>query len=215
MASRFSLPVGDPTSDRELFETYIRAPEALTKLARVLGSKTDAIEVLARRLSAKQILAAARIVFNRKKNTTQEIASIPNYWWQFGGSIFSFNDTFWRSGDMDIEIPTKTGYDVRDSYSLFDVRFDPEGMAALLPSSPPNEAAEPSGESRPLTPVSDAALRAFYALYLEVTPLHKRTDDELLRYFRQCLPGRQLSRERMRSLRGEAKRGRKSAGGES
>ena len=115
---------------------------------------------------------------------------------------------------MDIEIPTKKGYELRDSYSLFDVRFDPEGMTALLSSSLPNEPSEPNGESGPLTSVSDAALRAFYALYLEITPPHKRTDDELLRYFRQCLPGKRLSRKRMRSLRGEAKRGPKASGGQ-
>jgi len=207
--------VGSKIPDEKTFETWVRPKEALEKLIPHFGGQLSSIEIIIRRLSAGSIPAVASKVFEVRKKQTQLMFEIPIDWWQYT-RIDHSADNFWLIGDTDVRKPERIAYGNEDSYSLMDVRFEPAAIEVMLPAilaGPPTiDVYDQLENSAGLQPASDAFLNAFYAFYQIVTPPAKQNDEELLRYFKQCLPYKYLSRERLRLLRGDRKRGRRPSG---
>jgi hypothetical protein len=120
--------------------------------------------------------------------------------------------SFWTTGDL-VYTYRRDIYD-EVTFRHFDVRFEPEGVNAIIGSAAPDiaptpdlpEANEPT-ERGP--PVSEAHLQAWYEVYRQVYQGAADTEDTAVRSARGMFPGKSVSRDKIRKLRGAQKRGRK------
>jgi hypothetical protein len=121
------------------------------------------------------------------------------------------NDNCWITGDLIYS--RSTGAYSQTTTSHFGVVFEPQGVCAIIPGAapvePPDKTAPPSAsESETKRPrVSDAHLQAWFEFYKKVHTPVEDTEDRALEFARQCFPGKSVSRDRVRTLRGNVKRG--------
>jgi hypothetical protein len=101
---------------------------------------------------------------------------------------------------------------------FFGIRFDPKGMLALIANAPEKSpsvpVAKPPGSDSPESeekgpPVSPVYLRAWYALYKQVYQGASDTEDNAWASARGMFPGKSVSRDSVRALRGPQRPGRK------
>lgn len=117
-------------------------------------------------------------------------------------------DPFWVSGDFHFDRPDdRTGpYRKIILIEFFDVRFDPEGIRALLPPKRSGSASLPEGPDR-RAPVSKSDLERWATVFLAV---HKDafTEATALQSASAMFPNSAVSRQRVRDLLPPRKPGR-------
>jgi hypothetical protein len=124
-----------------------------------------------------------------------------------------FSDNFWITGDKSYRYREYGGGGSMVTARHFDVRFEPQGVRAIvgnIAKEQPAEqrATEPSQEPESKKPrVSDAHLQAWFEFYRKVHTEVEDTEDRAAEFARICFPGKSVSRDRIRALRGSLKRG--------
>ena len=195
----------------ELYETWLEPAEALRQLSH-LGSTAQAAWVVLPRLQRGLIRAGARTVFAGSGSSQSQVdmTRIEPGIWELVSDHFG-HDKFWQSGDCTVEQYGRRGETVQ--IALFGVRFDPSGIIEMLPKAATPPAAlvpETSTTQEKGPPVPEAALKAWYSAYQLAYKGAEDTEEMAIRSAKGAFPGKSASRERVRELRGERPRGRKS-----
>jgi hypothetical protein len=118
--------------------------------------------------------------------------------------------SFWATGDL--VYTHRFGIYEEVTFRHFDVRFEPESVYAII-NRTPGEPVAPDPEDSEIiakgVPVSRTHLEAWYELYRQAYRGADDTEDTALKSAKGMFPGKAVSREKIRELRGPQKRGRK------
>jgi hypothetical protein len=123
---------------------------------------------------------------------------------------------FWTSGDLTYRARDSSTYEMA-FFRHFDVRFDPEAVRAIAAPAAKAKAETQAATARDVPaeeiqkgpPVSDAHLRAWFDVFRQAYTGAADTEANALASARGMFPGKSVSRDKVRELRGEQKRGRK------
>jgi hypothetical protein len=197
-----------PAVTAEDLDNWLTPLQAVELLKSAYRSEHLAIQTLLERLRGGMVQAVSRETKLEGRKDSATLAPIPIAHWDFVRGASSF----WTTGDLVYNFRPQGEY---ESLTLrhFDVRFEPKSVRAIIG----NEAdrAPVSGESpgEPTDkglPVSEAHLQAWYEVYKQAYRGAADTEDTALKSARGMFPGKSVSREKIRELRGPQKRGRKS-----
>ncbi|HXQ42690.1 MAG TPA: hypothetical protein VN821_15575 [Candidatus Udaeobacter sp.] len=202
----------DPTADE--FAKWLTPRDALHLLHHL--SDSDAKLAIFNRLQHGLVQSAAKTA--KFQNKTANIMRIANGTWRHAESGILVS-SLWKTADITIDVPDqKSGY--AHTYiplALFGVRFDSSGLVELLPphdqrlteNKLPREEPEPADEEPKGPPVSSAHLEQWYRLYEQAYQGADDTEANALVSARGMFPGKSVSRDRVRELRGSRRHGRK------
>lgn len=141
------------------FADWYSPSATLAFLKPTISYQTAAYEI-ERRLIAGLCQAAARhsVYTGRQNEGEASFEIIPKEYWMDSHSIRPI-DPFWATGTVKLALPRKyqPSYDAKWEVEYFDVRFEPSGVAAIVPAGLPPPVQTPSLDKRP--PASDAELR--------------------------------------------------------
>jgi hypothetical protein len=193
------------------FAGWLMPSQAVEILKGKYASAHLAKETLLGRLTAGVALAACRKVVTKdegRMHSGEFLCMGIDDW-----SLVSTDNNFWITGDLVRSRRTSTFDSTISSY--FDVRFEPDGVHAIVApllgagsAGPRPPFAAPAADPNQKGPrVSDAHLQAWFAFYKAVTPITEDTEDYAWTHARRCFPEKTVSRERVRDLRGSHKRG--------
>ena len=137
-----------PEVEKIDFEVWLRPTQAV-KLLAGRGSWGTYTDQIVTRLKNDLIDAAADHATIRTggKIEPMTLLRVPSTLWS--GSVGSPSHSFWRTGDVEFMLPS-TGYSVSsDTVALFDVRFRPEQIRAMVvPEDHPAIAPAPAATPR-------------------------------------------------------------------
>lgn len=196
----------------EQFQTWLTPAEAVAKLASAFQTDDQVARVtLLHALRSKVAIALAEKSSWDNGARQRALAEIPADEWD---EIDSY-DLFWTTGHMAYETRDETYYGGTKYVPLhrFGVRLEPSRVKSLLPPEPLQDQSSPEVErtesERPKgPPVSDADLKAWYELYGRVYGGTKEdTEATAVKSAQGMFPTKSVSRDRVRDLRGEQKRG--------
>jgi|GEM_PF-3237778 len=219
---------GQFTEDQ--FQNWMPASEAYRLVGAELGPQA-AREIL-KRLAHGLLIGRAEEAFQMtggKKTQFDRLAIIKDFIWEeLAGEDYLHNLPIWSANSAEVEFPYK--YPSRPLsvvFHLFGVRFDPAGIEKMLPKrviqippEPPKTdwgktawpvpaASAPEPEQKG-PPPSAKALAAWFDAYKAAYTGADDTEAKALESAKGCFPGKSVTREAVRALRGEQKRGRKS-----
>jgi hypothetical protein len=190
----------------EEFASWWSPLEAIAYATTCVGSIGDAREAIWSRLrngliESASIAATARIG-NRAPTPSREPEAIPPNFWQTKKE--RLGSAFWNAGDVSFFVNDRL-------FECFGVRLNPEDIRSTLqpqeaaPGAPQEELETPQKGQ----PVAEGHLRAWYDLYCQVYSGAQDTEANALKSAQGMFPGKSVSRESIRALRGAQKRGRK------
>jgi hypothetical protein len=136
------------------------------------------------------------------RGTRKTFFSIPADDWLSADS----QNLLWVSSDFEFDFVDEWRHRVTTRH--YGVRFEPQGIQDIIksvvatPTTKQNVGPETKGPR-----VADAHLKAWFEFYKAVHPPSEDTEDRALEFARQCFPGKSVSRDRVRELRGNVKRG--------
>lgn len=213
----------------EEFATWLTPSEALSSLQDCL-ERTEASHAIWDRLKGGIIRAAAekssKTVEKGNPNLTDRPSLILPVDWQY--FTRSKEAQFWKVGDARFFFGRNSRWGQQVTILRYGIRLDPVAVGTLvaaMPSKPrpvapvaagaensdprdPAETEEAQADKGP--PVSDEHLRAWHDLYRRAYSGSVDTEEMALSSARGMFPGKSVSRERVRALRGRQRRGRKS-----
>jgi hypothetical protein len=230
MADQGAVPTAEELT------TWLMPRDALTRVSRVVGTDDLAADAIIRRLQGGALTAAAKSSTSEVNNRAAPQRSItlipPEYWrvisriarrtefWQVGDVRFFFDGSGGRvvgarvASRSDVFAPTMvavTFFGVRIDRTEFDrwladlVAPDAQQSATVIPTPAAEGPEAPRG-----LPVSQEHLRAWYELYQSVYAGSAHdTEAAALKSVLGMFPGKSVSRDRVRELRGAQKVGRK------
>ena len=202
------LPIPKPAPTAEDIDNWLTPRQAVQLLRSVYEDRWLAEHTLLERLKGGMVQAIARNTTRSDRTDGAALVRISPEHWRYVNETSSF----WTTGDL-VYTYRRDIYD-EVTFRHFDVRFEPEGVNAIIGSAAPDiaptpdlpEANEPT-ERGP--PVSEAHLQAWYEVYRQVYQGAADTEDTAVRSARGMFPGKSVSRDKIRKLRGAQKRGRK------
>jgi len=126
--------------------------------------------------------------------------------------------TFWVTADIKFYLGREYGTDNIVTVHHFAVRLEPQSVQAMIAHAPNKTStkteSQDSADQKPKgPPVSSEHLKAWYDLYRRVYPEADDTEANALASARGMFPGKSVSRDRLRELRGDQKRGPKKRDG--
>jgi hypothetical protein len=187
------LPLGD-ISD---WVTPVRALKSLEPL----GESYLRVHTLLERLKGGMVRAVAETTVWQDDNSRASKLSLEASDWAF----VSESDVVWKTGDL-----TTTYFHDRGRRTVrhFNIRLHPFDIQQILPSEAGAAPVESpvSGSIRGPS-VSEAHLAEWYALYRKAYTGHLDTEANALRSAQGMFPGKSVSREAVRKLRGAQKPG--------
>jgi hypothetical protein len=204
---------------QDTFDTWWPCKEAAAYAAKCIGGNhAAASKALWERLRGGMIEAAAGITSVTRPGeaplSENKPTVVPKILWK---NFSSEGSDLWGAGDAKFFI--STGAYENGTWVLFvGVRLNPDQVKASLPSPPvPKKEVEqtPAPASLPESPpqkgpsVSDRDLQAWFEVYRSAYNGAADTEDNALASARGMFPGKSVSRDRVRELRGVQRRGRK------
>ncbi len=219
------------TADK--FESWVPLRDAYRLAHDAFGDA--AAHTLLDRLAAGLIIARAEHIFAGRAKHGTETPIPTEIWDDLRGTQRPSWLPMWKTGSFEISLHRGALYEAH--YKVFGVRLDPEGLSKMLPPRKyvgifgsiakstrkhANAAANLQEVVRSQSntemedvvtkgaPVSDAHLRQWYDLYRQIYTEAADTEQNALMSARGMFPGKNVSRERIRALRGTQKRGPKS-----
>ena len=191
------------------------SPSAALEMLRSLDRRTAKLAIL-NRLQHGLIRSGAQTATFQGQSYIR-VPLDPDMWENAESGIVV--SALWQTGDITIQMPITSPAYGRQSFplALFDVRFDPVGIKALMPGAESVAMQQPNSESpqtnEPETQkgpsVSDEHLRAWFELYQKA---YQGSQDTLANAHQSAVgmfPGKFVSRERVRQLCAGRKPGRK------
>lgn len=210
IAARFRTGYGcrmvDDISTEE-FSAWLMPREAL-RLADGIMDEATAMTAIVDRLHSEKIAAVAELLVVRTTDSAirePDLRRIPGILWGAYGN--SNSESFWRTGDITFRVPIPDTHEFT-YVKYFGIRFHRNDLYDLFPERRPKESSVlvADGVSKPS--VSDALLTAWYDLYLRAYTGAADTEANAVQSAQGMFPGKSVSRERVRELRGERMRGR-------
>jgi hypothetical protein len=123
-------------------------------------------------------------------------------------------DSVWKTGDLSYQfLDDHSAYRSKATARHFNVRFDPVAVRAIIKNLVPKisptdpEASSHIGPEMKGPRVTEPHLKAWFVFYKAVHSPIEDTENRALQHARQCFPGKSVSRDRIRALRGTSKRG--------
>lgn len=208
----------------EEFATWIGAAH-LFDAAEPLPSSVAVTTLLTRLSSGLAKSAAGTMVWGSGSGQrSAAFRHIPASWWESAVGVKQSYEHFWQTGDVTVVL--------RDTYSssprtvkLFDVRFEPSSVVAMLQKPPAKPTARVTPQSplskdpmpvfdgpddddaRDLPPVAEAKLKRWYEMFCELYPPKRQTNNTALEHARLTFPENRVTRARIRDLRNVRKPG--------
>jgi hypothetical protein len=216
---------------RARWETWLTPQEALKALE--ILSESTAIRSILMALGARQLVACAETAVRIRYNNVEPprpFMMVPALSLGRSEAAYDYAD-FWRTGSIEILEGSN------ESVRYFGVRFEPEGISKLLPAPPvrvspvppnpwtalaqygygaPDDApVEPlatnvprtSESSAPKKPISEATLKAWWAMCTTMKPSDQWDLPAMRSFFDRCFPDKSVSRDRLRNVRPSPKSG--------
>jgi len=207
--------------------TWLKPRDALSHISAVLGTENAQDAILGRLRSGVIVAYARQFTVSRQGYGDRQGANVavPAEHWRPLTARNSTLKTFWVSGDFTVFLHQPTQhFDQLSTIRYTDVRLDPDGIADLaggIPIAHSRRAQEllaaaahqtdnPETEAQKGPRISAAALKAWFAAYMLVYQGTQDTEEMALKSARGAFPGKSVSRDQVRELRGAQKRGRKS-----
>ncbi|HVP83881.1 MAG TPA: hypothetical protein VMS78_04075 [Rhizomicrobium sp.] len=202
---------GKPT--KEEIETWATPKEVLDAVSKHMGSPSSARQTILERLRHGIIAAYATHAGAQRgpHSETLKRAPIPvvkELWGVLANNPYNDRDDVWRSGDFKHTATPSRLNEAPNTVIYFGVRFHPDWRKELLPKETTTPTADLPPETKGPT-VSQAALKAWFEAYQIAFPDSADTEATAVTSAQGCFPGKSVSREAIRRLRGEKKRGRK------
>jgi hypothetical protein len=183
--------------------TPSQAVEILDRAYKEIGvSKRTLLE----RLRGGMVKAvSANSTFHGSRERREVFYEIPSEDWEYVDTV----DDIWITGHVTY---TRREYGRSEQTKVrhFNVRFKPENVLAIVKATAtqaaidPHLAAEPDSKG---SRVADAHLQAWFEFYKKVHTEAEDTEDRALESARLNFPGKSVSRDRVRALRGSLRRG--------
>ena len=178
--------------------------QAAQLLTEAFGEDYTAKHTLLERIRGGMVKAVARYSTRNGRSDRIELTEIPPDHWQHVDTA----DIFWTTGDLTYRMREYGSFDMM-AFRQFDVRFEPEAVRAIVGSALKSSDDTTAEETQKGLPVSDAHLKAWYALFRQT---HQGSADTLENAYKSAagmFPGKFVSRQKVRDLAGGRKRGRK------
>jgi hypothetical protein len=226
--------MGSPTPEAESAAapepTWLQAGDALGRVQRALGDRTISVETIVGRLRVG--LARSTFVHAAWENTGGfpaprfEYNVIPSNMWKYYRDDTA-SRYVWATGDLRLALghffqpmsaPSNT------VATFFGVKIERQAIDEIIANAPPRKRSvwiKPTAP-QPITPpepepdvpqkgpaVAPDHLKAWFDLYRRAYAAAADTEETALSSARGMFPGKSVSRERVRALRGEQRRGRK------
>jgi hypothetical protein len=162
------------------------------------------------RLAGGMIQAVSgHTVIEGDKSSRRSRFLIPSADWHH----IDISDDFWISGDLTYSRREYGGIGT-ETIRHYDLKFEPQSVRATIANAQTHAASNPEPgmlESLQKGPrVTDPHLKAWFDLYSQVySGTAEDTEDRALQSARGMFPGKSVTRDRIRELRGAQKRGRK------
>jgi hypothetical protein len=207
------MPPRDLTA--EDIADWLNPDQAVQILDAVFNKISLSRHTLLERLRGGMVQAiAAHSAFDGRRSSRATLYRIPSEDWEKVDTA----DPFWITGDVTYQRREYGGGDIIIARH-FDVRFEPQGVWAIVgkPGISHTTQAQPESSSvaelEPKGPrVTEPHLRAWFEFYKTVRSEAEDTEDRALESARKNFPGKSVSRERVRALRGSQRRGPKKKG---
>jgi hypothetical protein len=206
------LGTGEMGVSEDEFSKWLSPPEAVNLLASAYeGDHAAARLVLLRGLQGGLITAVAQSSTWEDSHNQTLLDEIQRDDW----NDVTVQDLLWKTGHWNYSIQFRTGISARlpaqdVTVSRFGVRFEPQGVRALLLPATTTPAPEPQTahlhEKRP--PVSPNDLQAWYELYCRVYLGSADTEEMAMKSAVGMFPDKSVARDRIRALRGSRPMGR-------
>jgi hypothetical protein len=206
---------------KDSIDNWLRPHEALEILDRAFGRTETSKSLLLERLKSGKALAAAESSTWEGKTSGPSRTGptpIPDDQWHYYQSSIGF----WESGDLKFNLGYYQFSLNTVSVWYHGIRFFPGSIDDLAKTAPPRrkspwikpkpptpepEPEEPIAEKGP--PVSEEHLRLWYDLYRRAYQGAADTEATAIKSATGMFPGKSVSRDRIRALRGAQKPGRK------
>jgi len=169
-----------------------------------------------------QARAAHFFVSSQPQRDFGYVLRIPReVWEQLDHANYQSALSLWTTNNAEVSVNRSTV--LSKTYKLFGIRFDPAGVRAMLPSEGSKDtlaaegarfsiaAAQPEPEQK-RPQVAQALLNDWFALYKRAFPGVEDTESKAIESAVGMFPGKFVSRQRVRELRGAQKRGPKPSG---
>jgi hypothetical protein len=222
-----AAPDDSPPKD---ISKWLTAPETLTRAEASKGQFAG--KVLIDRLKGGVLIAVAsktsQAVGTGPVTLLGKSRAIAVTLWQH-----RTDDSFWGSGDVHFRVGDPRAISAPNNVWCYDIRFDPDVIAEMFPPPPktgtkndaliakygyqsippPGGAPQeppPKEQDQKGPPVSQAALEVWFKAYQLAYPASSDdTEGKALESARGCFPGKSVSRDAVRKVRGAQRRGRK------
>lgn len=189
------------------FEDWLTPKQAVALLDSVFGTDSQSYiskHTLLECLRGRMVRACAAFSSKDGDNQIERNEIGADEWLHVGE-----NTIFWTSGHLTYKVHLR-GSNRHTAIRHHDVRFEPESVRIIgAPAS--KQAIAPRTDLEPAQKgprVSDAHLKAWYALYCSVYP-GDTLESHAVKSAQGMFPDKTVSRDRVRELRGPQKRGRK------
>jgi hypothetical protein len=222
----FSLPPPSPAVNLQ-GAPWLLPGEALARVIDVIGDYTVAVDTILGRLTAGLLKATFETAKWENTSRTYSLDPnfiAPNYWKHYKRSNES--SYVWKTGDLRLFIGNMSSVTETSVYlTFFRVKIERQGIDEIVANAapprpkrsvwikrpkepPPPPAPEPESPQKG-PPVAEEHLKAWYDLYQRAYSGAADTEATAVASARGMFPGKSVSRDRVRALRGSQKRGRK------
>jgi hypothetical protein len=224
--------MADDALTAEEFATWLTPRDALARVSEVLRNEDAAATGIVERLRGGALRAVAKTTAWEIQSGTRQGAALdaipPGFWIELSPPVT--RSLMWRTGDVRIFIARRMAGARTDVIAVryFGVRFNPADIDAWLadlpPATPKHKYWRPKPQAEPPAPasvteepeaarglpVSDSLLQAWHDLYQRAyADSPQDTEATAVKSALGMFPGKSVSRNRVRVLRGAQKRGRK------
>lgn len=216
-----------PVITEDEYRRWLEPSATLALVYSKIGNYQKAYAAILKRGGAGLIRAAAKRI--DAHDAGGKISQSSPYPVVAPGTLKSWHDHYghsdlglWSSGDCELtlDVPMRHGYGAATPHlAYYGIRFEPSGIHELAgqqagttsaaPAVIPT-AAIPAFADEPETrgsPISQAALEAWFKAYQMAFTGTQDTEAKAMESAKGCFPGKSFSREAVRALRGEQKRG--------
>jgi hypothetical protein len=199
----------EPTAD-DLIADWLSPRQAVEILdAAYPPASRVSKQVLLERLRGGMVQAvAAHSVFDGGRQGREVFYKIPSDDWE----RVDTSDILWITGELTYT-RREHGLAGRTTVRHYNVRFEPQGVRAIVANAPKEPAAKPDPDkpepAQKGPRVTDPHLEAWFDLFTKVySGTVEDTEDRALESARGMFPGKSVTRDRIRALRGNRPMGR-------
>ena len=189
---------------------WLTPSQALQLLNKAFKDSHTPKHVMLERLRGEMVQAVAgQASLEGRYRTHGLLFKIPAEHWE----RIDTTDPLWRTGDATYNYLERSPTQ-RVTVRLYGIKFEPQSVQAIVAQVSSDDCTEETSNTieQKGPAVSDAHLQAWFDFYKAITAQAEDTEGHAWSHARRCFPGKTVSRDRVRTLRGSQRRGPKSKG---